>query len=274
MRVLERPKTEYTQVTEGPRLPVDRYAAVGLEDLGSASLMRRQDTKYVFGTDLLGDLLRGLEEEYAVLEVDGRRQHGYLTLYFDTPELDLFQSHHRGMGRRVKVRERQYQTTGQLFLEVKQRSNKGVTSKARTEAPDWLHVLEPASMPSDLLDLAGSGGSEAARLVPALWNSYERITLVRRGQLERVTIDTGLTYTTSGRRQHSADGVAIVEVKQPRIDRNSPFMQRLRELGVRPSGFSKYCIGMSLLRPEVRHNRFRPKLRALKGLMEGAQVHA
>jgi len=55
-------------------------------------------------------------------------------------------------------------------------------------------------------------------------------------------------------------------VKQPRIDRASLMMTRLRELGVRPGGFSKYCMGVSLLVPGVKHNRFKPRLRRIDRL--------
>lgn len=236
--------------------------------------MRRLDTKYMFSQHLLPELLRGLEDDYAVLEVGGSTQHGYLTLYFDTPGLTFFRDHHRGAGHRLKVRERQYQTTGQLFLEIKHRNNKGVTSKTRSEAPAWDPWLEPGAVPEELTEVTGLGKPLSGRLVPALWNAYDRVTLVGLGRLERVTLDTSLAFTGPDGASYSARGLAIAEVKQPRIDRSSPVMLRLRELGVRPAGLSKYCMGTSLLRPDMKNNRFRPKLRSLAAIVRGEALHA
>lgn len=255
---------------ESAAWPLSGFDRIGLAELGSASLMRRQDTKFMFRASALAESITGLERDYAVLEVGGSAVQEYLTRYFDTASLELFAAHHRGMGERVKVRERQYLATGQLFLEVKHRSNKGVTTKTRAEASAWDEVLDVETLPvSEALSRSDrtrvlAGG----RLVPTLWNGYRRITLVRKGRSERVTIDLGLTFSDDDRRYES-EAIAIAEVKQARIDLSSPFMLRLRALGLRPAGFSKYCMGVGLLRPEVKHNRFKPRLRALRRLDEG-----
>lgn len=88
---------------------------------------------------------------------------------------------------------------------------------------------------------------------------------------ERVSFDTNLSFWTPNGRT-SLNDVAIAEVKQERVDRSTPVMQRMRSLGVRPGGFSKYCMGVSLVSPDVKHNRFKPKLRAL-GQLEGGAPH-
>lgn len=250
------------------------YHRIGLEELGDASLMRRQDTKFVFRAGELPELIAGLEAEYRVLEVGGLAIHDYLTLYFDTAALDLFQAHHRGKGDRVKVRERQYLTTGQLFLEIKRRSNKGVTTKTRTQAAAWDDSIDSTRVadPSALMGAGARQLTTAGKLLPTLWNGYRRMTFVRIGHSERVTIDTNLSFSTGDGRLE-LDEVAIVEVKQERVDLTSPFMRKLRALGARPGGASKYCLGMSLLRPEIKHNRFKPRLRALQQLtLEGRHV--
>lgn len=241
------------------------FAHIGLGELGAASLMRREDTKYVFSAADLAEVLVGLEEQYDILDVNGLVVHEYLTLYFDDDHLGLFHAHHRGCGNRVKVRERLYVTTGQLFREAKFRSNKGVTTKYRTEAANWSDVIYPRSCEA-LQDLPVADMLRT-RLAPVLRNAYKRITLVRKGQPERVTLDMNLSFSASSV-AFGSEGFVVAEVKQARIDRSSPFMLRLKTLGLRPGGFSKYCIGVSLLSPQVRHNRFRPKLRALQAYTE------
>jgi hypothetical protein len=48
----------------------------------------------------------------------------------------------------------------------------------------------------------------------------------------------------------------------------------MRALGVRPTGFSKYCVGLLLTQPEIKHNRFKPQLRQLRQLMGEANAVA
>lgn len=260
----------------GPGLNIapdlENFTRIGLAELGAASLMRRTDTKFVFRASSLASMLQNLEGSYRLLEVEGITSHDYCTLYFDTPNLDLFHAHHRDSGHRFKVRERRYVTTDQLFLEVKRRSNKGETNKVRALTEHWDGVLDVSS--ATVAEVMAASELERATLLTGdlaatLWNSYRRVTLVRRDVPERVTFDTDLCFWTPSGRKHLND-VAIAEVKQVRLDRSSPVMQRMRASGVRSGGFSKYCMGVSLVRPGVKHNRFKPRLRALGQLMGSA----
>lgn len=244
------------------------FDTILLSELGDAGLMRRVDTKFVFPAAWLPDVLEGLTDKYRLLEVAGRAEHDYVTLYFDTPAFDLFGAHHSGVADRVKVRERLYLSTNQLFLEIKHRNNKGVTNKVRSEARAWAAALDPQEVVT--VGAPRPWRQAGGELEPALWNAYRRVTLVRDGAPERVTIDTGVRFMAAGER-FELSGLAIAEVKQPRVDRGSPFMQRMRALGVRSGGFSKYCTGVSLLMPTVKHNRFRPRLRAMERAMGGKQ---
>ena len=237
------------------------FERVGLDDLGDAGLMRREDTKYLLDSRVLPELLRGLERSYRLLEVAGLVEHEYRTLYYDTRAYDLFAAHHRGVLDRVKVRERKYVSTDTLFLEVKHKDKKGVTRKTRSTAARWDDDLDPA-----VTGVAGTYPTDpGGRLYPVMWNAYQRLTLVAIDRPERVTIDTGLWFSSSGG-SVGLGGLSVTEVKQPRIDRASLMMTRLRELGVRPGGFSKYCMGVSLLVPGVKHNRFKPRLRRIDRL--------
>jgi hypothetical protein len=55
-------------------------------------------------------------------------------------------------------------------------------------------------------------------------------------------------------------GLVVAELKQPRSAHDSPFLALAREAHLHPSGFSKYCIGVSLLYPGIKHNAFKPEL--------------
>ncbi len=100
-------------------------------------------------------------------------------------------------------------------------------------------------------------------IVPQIWTDFRRITLVGLDIEERLTIDLDLEFA-AGPERRRLPGMAIVEVKQPHFRPRSPSMLALRELGIRRSKMSKYCIGQATLHPELRQNRFRPVIRTVR----------
>lgn len=235
---------------------------LGLSDLRDVALLNRLETKYVLSEQDLSRALTALTSRYRVLEIAGVRLHRYLSLYFDTPSFLLYRRHHAGGKHRYKIRSREYTDTSLAFLEVKHKISQIRTIKNRVQTPGLLTCLssefEGFIREHFPLDTRG--------LEPKLLNAYHRITLISRTQPERLTIDLALRfYGDSG--DESLPGIAIAEVKYLHANRNSDFMRRMREMGIRPMSFSKYCIGVSLVCPEVKNNRFRPTLRAVRKLM-------
>ena len=56
--------------------------------------------------------------------------------------------------------------------------------------------------------------------------------------------------------------IAIIELKRDgRVP--SPILPLLRELRIKPAGFSKYCIGTSITNSNLNQNRFKPRLRKI-----------
>jgi len=96
------------------------------------------------------------------------------------------------------------------------------------------------------------------RLVPSLWNSFQRITLVDREFTERATIDIGINYSLDNQKAALED-IVIIEVKQSRLNRNSILMQQLRKIGVTSYKISKYCLGMIEIHSDLKYNRFKEK---------------
>ena len=97
-------------------------------------------------------------------------------------------------------------------------------------------------------------------LQPALRNWFNRITLVNKNKTERVTIDTELKfYNYVSAQDQSLDQAVIIELKRDG-NQPSPLLTILRDLRIQPHGFSKYCIGTALSNPNVKQNRFKPKL--------------
>lgn len=105
-------------------------------------------------------------------------------------------------------------------------------------------------------------------LEPKLSNRFTRITLVSCRREERLTLDFGLHFATDDANT-DLDGLVIAEVKQSGFSMQSDFIKQMRALGVRRSGFSKYCVGVALLNDGIKANNFKPKLLHIDKLLSG-----
>ena len=107
-------------------------------------------------------------------------------------------------------------------------------------------------------------GYSPEKLLNRIENRFTRITLVNRNMTERLTIDTNLrfhNFTTD--KVCKLDGLVVIELKRDGLT-YSPILELLRQLRIKPSGFSKYCMGMALTDEELRKNRFKPRLRMVE----------
>lgn len=241
------------------------FRMIGLDELKQAELMRRKDAKFLYSVLHIPDILQSLEKEYLVLEVDGRRAQNYQTFYYDTLDLDMYHMHHRGMVNRHKIRFRRYGSNDAVFLEVKKKDAKGMTIKNRkqTESADALIL----SREEEFLTYYTPYRNQ--RILPVLENSFKRITLVSSDQSERITLDYELWFSDPlSENSMELPGISIAEIKfRDRISA-SPFYTALRRRHILPSRFSKYCIGMALLNPELKQNLFKEKILRVRKLNE------
>jgi len=237
---------------------VAQFAPISLSALEDAALLDRVDVKYVLAASRLHILLAALQGRYRVLDIAGQRLHRYQTLYYDTIDLSLYRLHHNGARVRAKVRSRRYADTGQAFLEVKARESANRTTKYRLP----VHGLPEALGPQMLAFAREHTRRPLPSLEPKIANAFYRMTLAHIERAERVTIDLGLRMW--GQRDSVAfPGVAVVEIKQPELERGSTVIEALRAMGCRPSSFSKYCLGVTTLYSGIKHNAFQPELRML-----------
>jgi len=106
-----------------------QFQSINLSEMERVGLMNRTDTKYLLSQHTLSNVLPSLIDAYFILEVDGERNSRYQTLYFDTPQFSHYLEHQNGKRHRFKIREREYLESHLAFLEVKEKSNKGRTTK-------------------------------------------------------------------------------------------------------------------------------------------------
>ncbi|MCU0500944.1 MAG: polyphosphate polymerase domain-containing protein [Anaerolineae bacterium] len=230
----------------------------------SAVLLDRSELKYVLPSLLLPGLAE-LRDVYRILTVAGQPFSRYRTLYFDTDDLALYRRHHAGAPDRYKVRAREYVDSHAAFLEVKHRTGRRRTVKSRIPTKELITALTPQA--ADFL--AEACPYAADDLTAALWNSYTRITLVSKLRAERVTLDLDLAFS---RDRDYADfpGIVVAEVKFQGERHASEFARLMRAYRVRATSFSKYCMGVSVLFPDVKHNKFKAKQRLVARLAQGA----
>ena len=241
---------------------INKFSPITLDEMKSVRLMNRVDTKFVTTMPRLQQLLSMAQSEYFMQEIEGGRNNLYTTLYYDTPRLDMYLTHHNGCLGRQKVRVRQYVDSGLMFLEVKNKNNHRRTRKKRIAINEF--DIEGEEKRQFLKPLCWY---DVDTLQPALQNWFRRITLVNKAKTERVTIDTDLRFHNHITGEDATfDGAVIVELKR---DGNmpSPLLAMLRDLRIHPHGFSKYCMGTALSNPGIKQNRLKEKLRYVDHLL-------
>jgi len=220
-------------------------------------LFDRRDFKYLFLFTDLVPILERLKDHYYILTIEEKTFSDYRTTYFDTQDYALYKAHHNGKRNRYKVRLRNYRDSELAYLEVKFKSNKQRTLKKRVLKGDAYHFT-----PEDYRFLKSAIPYEPDDLSPSLMTRYNRLTLVNFDSSEKVTIDFDLRFKhlkNAGETQ--IPEVGIIEVKNEG-DRHRPLLAKiLNNRLIRNQRISKYCLGMSLLDPNVKKNLYKPKLR-------------
>ena len=242
---------------------------ISLEEMSSIRLMKRTDTKFLTNLSTLESLLELVKGNYFAQENNGVRVANYSTTYWDVPDAHtMFRIHHCGHRPRMKVRVRTYMDSNLSFLEIKKKNNHGKTFKKRIAVPSLESVVEEHFGEEFLKERTGYSFNE---IIPTLSNRFKRITLVNLEKTERLTIDYDLHfYNRENNRNMVMDNIVIIELKRDgRVA--SPILPLLRQLRIKPSGFSKYCIGSSVTNPELKQNRFKEKLVHIRKVAESGK---
>ncbi len=279
-------------------LPLGRFAPVTLPELlAEAELLTRFDRKYLLDRQQAAGLLLEFDAGTRVLEIDGRRCFRYESVYFDTPDLLSYRQAAHARRHRFKVRTRSYLDSGLAFLEVKVRGDRQVTMKDRIGYDLGIRDRLTESgrdYAESTLDQRGIDGSVVGSLAPTLITRYERTTLVPPEPGVRVTVDTDLSWhstgspepedyrggqhflpnSRSGRQIWQAERLSgkncspeslalpdlvIVETKSGA--RPSDIDRLLWRSGHRPISLSKYGTGLAALRGELPSNKWARTLR-------------
>ena len=223
------------------------------------TLQRRIDRKFLLGVPALLPLLGHLRSAYVLLLAGDREWARYESVYFDTPERELFHAHRRGLRPRYKIRIRHHVDRRLSFLEIKHKERSGRTTKTRLELPFAAGELTER----ERRFIEAHAPVAAARLVPCVSISFLRLTLLARDAHERLTIDRHLRLS-DGARVEELPRLVVAEVKQER-HATAGAVAALLAQQAREAAVSKYCLATVLL-ASVPANVFKPVLRAIERL--------
>jgi len=235
---------------------VDSFGSVSLEEMDAVKLMNRYDTKFLLNVRRVPELLKLMEKDYRVLEVNGTRISGYNTTYLDTPGFLFYNQHITDRDGRTKIRFRKYLSTGKTFLEIKKKNRKQKTIKWRIE-----NNLQEGNFDKTADDFIKKHMPlDPAVLKPVISNNFKRITFVRFDTPERITLDLDLSFSGIDGNSRELPLLAIAELKSQGIAVRSPFSKLIRSLSFFPVGFSKYCTGLALLYDMPKMNILKQKI--------------
>lgn len=243
---------------------IDEFESMSLTQLDKFDFEKRVDTKFIFHEALLPDLLKNLAGFTKMLELDGERVFDIRNSYFDTPDFSYYYAHHRGLGNRLKVRIRSYGKYGFRYLEVKRKNNKKQTLKRRLK----LHKSESIHNQRAVDFLEADGSIQAFFLEEKMKNNFRRITLVNHDFTEKFTLDFNLSFEVNGQNT-KFENLAIAEIKQPKFSVNSELFRAMKQLKVRPTSFSKYCMGLVMNTDFLKKNNFKPAAKKIQKIRDG-----
>ncbi len=231
------------------------FESMGLHELDAQNFSDRKDTKSIFPSAIVPQLVERLTDLYKILEVNGTRIFHYESLYLDTPDLKFYNDHQRNKARRHKIRFRRYVDQGSSFFEIKTKNGKGRSSKTRIPTNGDYSVLSAALKEA----VRARAETDPDSLSPSLQVAVHRITLLHKDGSEKVTLDFNVQFSSDGRKKELND-LVIAEVKQIKYNSNSDFFKIQKHLGIYPLSISKYCVGVASLNDHVKTNRFKASL--------------
>jgi len=249
---------------------LNKFHPIGLDEMDSVNFMNRTDSKYLFNIDSLPALIESACSSYRVLEINSSRAFSYNTVYFDTEDYYLYNQHVVGKLGRYKIRVRTYETSNTSYLEIKNKTNKGRTVKSRIRKKndtmvnegkgyDFIHEVIP--------------GDTLKELHPMLSNRFTRITLTNLEVRERITLDFNISFSCINGKQVDLPFLAIAEIKRDKSSGLSPFFAEIKKMGIRETGFSKYCMGLSILDDVPKKNVFKSKMLMLNKIKNESSIH-
>lgn len=232
---------------------------ISLDQMDEVQLMNRVDTKFYFHERMLPEILKSIEPDYFVLEINGQRLMPYESKYFDTKDFKMLGWHQNGKLNRYKIRNRKYVVSDQNYLEIKKKNNKGFTEKIRR--PNTFNLDENKAF------VLENSPFSLQELEAVISNNFYRIMLVNKNMNERLSIDLNLEFSLNNQTK-KMEQLVLLERKSDRQTGQSPLSLMLKNKKIYPIGFSKYITGMYLFHKDLKFNRFKKRFLHLNKTIE------
>lgn len=235
-------------------------APISLDEVVSeAALMTRVDKKFLLTAAQFTELMARLGPAFRIMEIAERRLFTYESVYFDTPDLEMFAAHKQGRRRRYKIRTRTYADSGLCMFEAKFKGLRGQTVKHRIPyALAERDAINPEAAGLLRAQLRAEYNQELPHLEPVMRSDYVRGTFVNPLDEERLTCDVNLVYSREDATVHGPD-LFVIETKT--ANGRGAADVALSQMGIRPVSMSKYCLGIALLHPHLAANKWSRLLR-------------
>jgi hypothetical protein len=240
--------------------------SITLEKLqNQESFLKRYDTKYILDEKKIISTLNNLGREWHVLNVGNKIQINYKTLYFDTHDFRLFKDHKQGKRKRFKIRIRFYET-GEIYLELKLKTNLEETLKFRWKCPT---LPSESVIESPFKEVISQKLNEylyqldMATLEYKLSTEFTRTTLFNSATKEKLTIDKNFIVDNKNLTLPISKKMLILEIKssKPLSSLNST----LNSLNIRSVSLSKYGAGAPALFSYLGRNPWVSTLKIFEG---------
>lgn len=236
----------------------------------------RKEYKFLVPTKHLKEIIEKIDDEFLCTSHKEGLFFHYESTYFDTPDLLFFNNHRRGRPNRIKVRVREYKSgVKSSFIECKKKYKGTYTQKDRKKigenpTKNWdTGVLENECIVKNLKKY----NLTPKDLEQSMHIKYKRIFMVAKDFSKRITIDFDIECVDKKKRTtRIIPEYCVFEVKEEGIPKQ--IMRILRKnYKIRRGPFSKYCISMCTLNPDVRKNRWKQTLKYNIPIVENERLH-
>ncbi len=230
---------------------IDKFPKTSLLELQKVSLLRRFDTKYFFHFSRLEDVLNDMQKNYKVLKIKNNIKHQYNTYYYDDKNKSSYIKHHNGKKHREKLRFRNYVESGECYLEIKTKNNKGQTNKKRIKTKKQTKLTD-----SQKQFILNNSDFDPEKMFLENTNSFARYTFTDQKFSHRITIDTDFLFNYKEEKINMPK-LVILELKESKGEPVALIKNILKKHNIKKNRISKYCLTTLMLNNKIKVNNFK-----------------
>jgi len=230
---------------------IDKFPKTSLLELQKVSLLRRFDTKYFFHFSRLEHVLNDMQKNYQILKIKNKIKHQYSTYYYDDKNKSSYIRHHNGKKHREKLRFRNYVESGECYLEIKTKNNKGQTNKKRIKTKKELKLTD-----SQKQFILNNSDFDPEKMFLENTNSFTRYTFTDKKFSHRITIDTDFVFNYKEEKINMPK-LVILELKESKGEPVALIKNILKQHNIKKNRISKYCLTTFMLNNKIKVNNFK-----------------